>query len=119
MTLIQGCRRPCREHLSVASSIATSDSSPPPKSEFFEQPIGPLGMKLLIAVATIATTNILKYFEDDLQKIFKTVLEAQASVSAPALIPAPAVSKMPQNELKTGSPDIYCGKSYMDNYNFC
>ena len=64
-----------------------------------------------------------------MQKILKTVLEAGAPVSAPApvptlvpaptLAPAPIVANAPREKLKARFPDLYCGKSYMDYYNFC
>ena len=49
-------------------------------------------MKSRVAEAPVATTNIPKYSENDLQKIFKAVLEAQAS--APNPTPASIVSKI-------------------------
>ena len=92
---------------SVALSVALLDSSPPLKSEISKQPKEPLRPK------SPADTSTPKYSENDLQRIFKAVLEAQT----PAL--APAVSKTPREKLKARSPDVYCGKSHMDCYNFC
>ena len=88
MISVQGCRRPRREHPSVALSIAPSvapsfapsDFSPSSESKIFEQPDGPLEPK------SPADTSIPKYSKDDLQRIFKAVLEAWA----PAPTPAPA-----------------------------
>ena len=50
-------------------------------------------MKLPITNAPATATSVPKYSEDDLQRIFKTVLEAQAP--APALVPALVVSEAP------------------------
>ena len=110
MTSVQGRSHPRQER----SSVALSDSSPPPELEFSKQPAESLRPKLLIAV--VPATDVPKYSEDDLQRILKTVLETQAP--APALAPAPAVSEVPQEKLKDRSPDVYRGKSHMDCYNF-
>ena len=91
--------------------IAPSDSSLPLKSEISKQPNGSLGPK------SPTDTSVPKYSEDDLQRIFKAVLKAQTP--APALVLAPIVSKVLRKKLKARSPDVYCGKSQMDCYNFC
>ena len=121
MISVWGRRRPRRERLSVVFSVALSvapsvalsvalpDSSPPLKSEISKQPDRPPRLK--------SDTSVPKYFEDDLQRIFKAVLEAQAPAPAPA--PAPVVSEVPREKLKARSSDIYRGKSHMDSYNFC
>ena len=93
---------------SVAPSIAPPDSFPPPESEISEQlPKSP------------TNTSIPKYSKDDLQWILKAVLEAQTLVPAPAPVPVPIVSEVSREKLKARSPDVYCGKSHMDCYNFC
>ena len=83
MTSIQGRGRLRRERPSVApsvaffvappvaSSVAPPSSSPPPESESSEQLNEPLELK-----SPAAATSVPKYSEDDLQQIFKTVLEA-------------------------------------------
>ena len=128
MTLVRGRRRFYRERPSatpfVAPSVAPLDSSQPPKSgdKLFNQPAGPSRTKPPVTDALIVTTNVPKYSEDNLQRIFKAVLEAQAPVSAPAPAPTPAliliISKALQEKLKARSPDVYCGKSHMDCHNF-
>ena len=55
-------------------SIAPPDSFPPPKSEFSKQPAKPSGPKPPVAI--VPTTDVTKYFEDDLKWILKTVLKA-------------------------------------------
>ena len=91
MILVWDHRRPRRERPfvtpSVTPSVAPPNSSPPPKSEIFEQPDKPPGPK------SPADTSVPKYFKDDLQQIFKVVLEAWVSTPASAL--APVVSKVP------------------------
>ena len=133
MTSVRGRGRPRRERPSVTPSVTPSvappDSSPPPESgdELSDQPAGP-STKPPVANAP-AATSVLKYSEDDLQRILKAVLEARAPVPAPApvlapapapvLAPAPIVAEAPREKLKARSPDLYRGKSHMDCYNFC
>ena len=105
MTSVQSRGCPRQERLFVTPL----DSYLPPESEFSKQPNGPLGLK-----SPAAATNILKYSENDLQQIFKTVLEARIPV------PAPAASEEPRDKpLKPRFLDVYCRKSHKDYYNFC
>lgn len=59
--------------------------------------------------------SITKYIKEDLQCIFKTILEAQT--------PAPILITFPENPqerfLKICFPDVYRGKNHLDCYNFC
>ena len=146
MTLVRGRGRPRREYPSVAPSdapsIAPLDSSPSPKSgdKLSNQPARPSGRKPLTN-PPLTTNSIPKYSEDDLQKIFKAVLEARAPISAPApvlapapilapaavLAPAPApvfasapiIAETYREKLKACFPGLYRGKSHMDYYNSC
>ena len=123
MTSIRSRRCPRRERPFIAPSVALFvtllDSSPPPKSgdEFSDQSAGPSGTKLPVADAPVTSTNVPKYSEDDVQRMFKAVLEAPAPTSAP--VPAPVVSKVPKEKLIACSLNIYCRKSHIDCYNFC
>ena len=111
MTSVRGRGYLRRERLFVASL----NSFPSPESEFSKQPIRPSGPK-----PPTAATDVPKYSENDLQQIFRTVLEAQTLVPTPASAPALAASKKSQDKLlKTRSMNIYCGKSQIDYYNFC
>ena len=98
----------------VAFSVAFPDFFLPLKSEISKQPNKPPSPKFPIAV-----TSIPKYSKDNLQRIFKVVLEAQALAPNPTPTLALVVSEMLREKLKACSLDIYCGKSYMDCYNFC
>ena len=95
MTFIQGRGHPRRE----CTSEGLSGSSPPPEFSHDKTPANPL------AVEPLAT----KYTEEYLQKILRTVFEAQASPSDGAY----------EKPLKARSPDVYCCKSYIECYNFC
>ena len=94
MTFIWSCGRLCRERISEGPL----GSSPPLKSSHDEAPVN-LPAKPLVA----------KYIEEDLQRILRTVFEARAP-------PSDGPCEKP---LKARSPDVYCGKSHMECYNFC
>ena len=123
MTLVQDCRPPRREHPSITPSVALSNSSPTPKlgDKLSEQSAGPSETKFPVVDAHVAATNILKYSENDLQKILKAVMEAWAPDPTPAPTSALAFIyfKAPWEKLKARSPNIYRGKSHMDYHNFC
>ena len=124
MTSIQSCGCPRRERPSVALFIAPPNSSLPLESDdkLSDQPAGPSKAKSLANALAVAF-SVLKYSKDDLQQILKAVLEARAPIPIPAPtptpVPAPVVSEVLWEKLKTRSLDVYCGKSYMDCYNFC
>ena len=126
MTSVQGHKRSCWERPSVAPFVAPfiafPDSFPSSKSDdkLSNQLARLLETKPLVN-AFAAAINVPKYSEDDMQWIFKTVLEAWAPIPAPvpAPISAPVVSKVPREKLKACSPDIYREKFHIDCYNFC
>ena len=95
----------------IAPSIAPLDSSLPPKSEISKLPDGLLRPKFP------AATSVPNYFQDDLQRILKAVLEARAPALAPTL--ALVNFEVPQEKVKAHSPDVYRRKSHIDCYNFC
>ena len=104
---------------SVAHSIALSDSLSPSKSgdKLSDQLAGPFGAKPLINTSA-ATISVPKYSKDNLQRIFKAVLEVQAPIPVLALasapVPALVVSEVLRKKLKASSSNVYCGKSHMD-----
>ena len=117
MTSVQGLNRLRQECLSVAFFVAPPSFSSPSESEIFKQPNRSPRPKSLTAA-----TNIPKYSEDDLQGIFKAVLEAQAAISTPAPAPAPAPAPTAFEEsrnksLKACFSDIYYGKFHIDCFN--
>ena len=91
MTLIRGRGRPRRKRNSEGSS-------PPPESIYDETPVNPP-----------AESPVAKYTEEDLQKILRTALEAQA----------PPSDGPREKPLKARLPDVYRSKSHMEYYNFC
>ena len=109
----RGCPRQERPFVvpSVAPSVAPLDSFPLFESEIFKPLDGLLRLK------SPAATNIPRYFEDNLQQIFKAILEAQAPTPTPT--PTSVVSKVLRKKLKACGLDVYREKSHMDCYNFC
>ena len=95
MTFIQSRRRLCRERISKSPL----GSLFPPESSYNKTPVNPPTVKPLVA----------KYLEENVQKILKTVLKVQA----------PPSDRLCKKPLKTRLPDVYCGKSHMECYNFC
>ena len=67
-----------------------------------------------------ADSSVVRYLEDDFQRIFKTVLDFRPL----ALVPAPIVTAAPYYEsphkrpLKTRFPNIYYDKTHLECYNF-
>ena len=94
MTSIQGRGRRCWER----TSKGLLGSSYPLKSSYDETSVNPL-----------TEPPIAKYTEEDLQRILRTVFKAQASPS----------DSPREKLLKARSPDVYCGKSHIECYNFC
>ena len=93
MTSIRGPGRSRRER----TSEGPSGSSSPPKSSHDKTPVN-----------QPTEPPVTKYTEEDLQRILKTVLKARVlSSDGPC-----------EKPLKTKSPDVYCGKSHMECYNF-
>ena len=119
-----GCLRHKRS--SATLSVALPNSSPPLESgdKMFDQPARPSGTKPSVTNAP-AAINIPKYSEDNLQQIFKSVLEARALAfaSTPVLAPASTlaliVAEAPREKLKARSSDVYRRKFHIDCYNFC
>ena len=93
MTSIQGRGRLRRER----TSKGLLGSSPPPESIHDETPVNPPAEPL-----------VTKYTEENLQRILRTVLKAQA----------PPFDGPREKPLKARSSDVYCGKSHMEFYNF-
>ena len=68
----------------------------------------------VLAPTTVNST--VRYSDADLQRIFRTVLETRPSVFAPQPLVFPdSLSKRP---LKARFPELYCGKTHMECYNF-
>ena len=94
ITLIQGRGQSCRE--------CTSEKSLP----FLKSNHNKASVYPLVGPSTFL---VAQYTEKDLQKILRTILKASAS-----LFDGPR-----EKSLKTRSPDVYCGKSHIEYYNFC
>ena len=95
MTSIQGHGRLYKKR----TSKSLSGSLPPPEPSHDKTSAN------LPAIESL----IIKYSKEDLQKIIRIVLKAQAPLS----------DNVGEKPLKARSPDVYCGKCYMEYYNFC
>ena len=74
----------------------------------------------LLAASGFADSSVVRYLEDDLQRILRTVLDFKL----PAPIPAPVIAAALHSEgpyrrsLKAQFPDIYWDKTHLECYNF-
>ena len=64
-----------------------------------------------------APLNISKYSKKDLQQILKTILEVKTLAPAPHPFVVP--DRPRERPLKAKFPNLYCGKSHLESYNFC
>ena len=119
MISVQGRGCCYRKYPSIAPSVAPPDSFPSSElgDKLSDQPTRFLRIKPPIADAPTTTTTVPQYFENNLQQIFKAVLEARTLTSA--LILTSVISEVLRKKLKAHSLDVYCEKFHMDCYNFC
>ena len=75
-------------------------------------PASPLAPVPVDADATV------RYSEADLQRILRTVLEARPLAPAPAPQPLVFSDGPRERPLKARFPELYCGKTHMECYNF-
>ena len=67
-----------------------------------------------------ADSSVIRYSEDDLQQILKTVLDSRslAPVLAPVIAAAPHYEGLRERPLKAWFPDIYWSKTHLECSNF-
>ena len=68
------------------------------------------------ALSPSAVNSMVKYLEANLQRIFRTVLET--TPPAPALQPRVFPDGPCERPLKPRFPELYCGKTHIECYNF-
>ena len=71
-----------------------------------------------LALAPVDADATFRYSEADLQRIFRTVLEARPLAPAPAPQPLVFPDGPRERPLKARFPELYCGKTHMECYNF-
>ena len=71
-----------------------------------------------LPAAGFADSSVVRYSEDELQRILRTVLDSRPLVSVPAPAAAPHYEGLREKPLKARFPDIYWGKTYLECYNF-
>ena len=72
----------------------------------------------LLAASGSADSSVIRYSEDDLQRILKTVLDFRPIAPIPASAAAPHYERPRERSLKAWFPDIYWGKTHLECYNF-
>ena len=73
-----------------------------------------------LAASGSADSSVVRYLEDDLQWIFRTVLDFRPPAPVPALVVAavPHSEESRERPLKARFLDIYWGKTHLKCYNF-
>ena len=71
-----------------------------------------------LAPAPVNANATVRYSEADLQRTFRTVLEARPLAFAPASQPLVFPDGPRERLLKARFPELYCGKTQMECYNF-
>lgn len=74
----------------------------------------PITSKRLSIPDPLTTSSTTKYLKNDLQHIFKTILEAKILITLIAIL-----NKYFQRLFKAKFPNVYHGKTHMECYNFC
>ena len=81
----------------------------------------PAAAPVVVSLAASASANffVVKYSEDDLQRIFRTVLDSRpsASILAPVVAATPHYEGPREPSLKARFPDIYWGRTHLECYN--
>ena len=72
----------------------------------------------LLAPVPVDANATVRYSEADLQRIFRTVLEARPLAPAPAPQPLVFPDGPRERPLKARFPELYRGKTHMECYNF-
>ena len=70
------------------------------------------------AASGSANSSVVRYSEDDLQWILRTVLDFRPLAPIPAPSAALHYEGSPERPLKAWFPDIYWGKTHLECYNF-
>ena len=71
-----------------------------------------------LATSGSANSSVVRYLEDDLQRILRTVLDSRPLALVPAPAAAPHYEGPRERPLKARFPDIYWGKTHLECYNF-
>ena len=71
-----------------------------------------------LAPAPVDADATVRYSEADLQRILRTVLEVRPLAPAPAPQPLVFPDGPCERPLKARFPELYCGKTHMECYNF-
>ncbi len=107
MTSVRGRGRPTRRGQASEAPLSNGDhedplgSNEPGPSEAPEAPIGPPDTPL----PTFRTPDVARYIQKDMDHLLQTFLQASKGGSG--------------DKVKAKTPDVYCGRSHIECYNFC
>ena len=101
ITLIQGCGQSYKERTFKRLLTFLSFLKSNYNKRLIDSPI-------IDFIVNFSRLSIAKSTEKDLQKIFRLVLKTQAL----------SFNRLCKKLFKIGSPNLYCGKSYIKFYNF-
>ena len=71
-----------------------------------------------LAASGLANSSVVRYLEDDLQRILRIVLDSRPFTPVPAPAGAPHYKGPRERPLKAQFSDIYWGKTHLKCYNF-
>ena len=71
-----------------------------------------------LAASGSVNSSVVRYLEDDLQRILRTVLDSRPLAPIPAPAAAPHYEGLRERPLKAWFLDIYHGKTHLECYNF-
>ena len=93
--------------------------TPAPAAIYASTPAVALVVAPLVASSS-ANSSVVGYLKDDLQQIFRTVLDFKPLAPVPALVvaAAPHYESPRERPLKAWFPDIYWDKTHLKCYNF-
>ena len=114
------CQNPHDDENELAGGTPTEDSdrrTPAPTTSRASTPAVASLIALLVASGS-ADSSMVRYLEDDLQRILGTILDSRPLPSVPAPAAAPHYKGSHERPLKAWFPDIYQGKTHLECYNF-
>ena len=116
------CQNPHNSKDKLASGIPTKGRNrrtPAPAATRASTPAA-APVVTLLAISGSANSFVVRYLKNDLQRIFRTVLNFRPSASVPASVVATALhyESLRERSLKAWFPDIYQDKTHLECYNF-
>ena len=126
MAQSSACRSPCQnshngeDELAGRTPTKGSDRRTPAPAASRAPTPAVVPVVTLFAASGSTDSSVVRYLEDDLQRILSTVLDSRpfTPILAPVVTAAPHYKGPRERPLKTWFPDIYQGKTHLEYYNF-